>query len=191
MNNRDKEDLRQRIGPIKTGNFVPPTTHVEQWTVDPFWELDQPTLVQSNTQDRPGPSTSSSSRSYNPPLPMEEGEINSETDQDPSVLKVPAIDWARHVGVKGVQYVKKGHAPQKAAKEQSDWNLEQAVRETEKNFPTDLQLILTETTNDANMLKTLVCLERQHHELIPGEYQTFRGESCQAHLASSSWKAEL
>ena len=41
---------------------------------------------------------------------MEEGEIDSETDQDPSVLEVPAINWARYVGVKSVQYVKLGHA---------------------------------------------------------------------------------
>ena len=30
---------------------------------------------------------------------MEEGEIGSETDQDPSVLKVPAVNWAKCVGV--------------------------------------------------------------------------------------------
>ena len=69
---------------------------------------------------------------------MEEGEIDSETDQDPSVLEVPAINWARYVGVKSVQYVKMGHASRIAA-EKNDWNLEQAVRETQKNFSTDLQ----------------------------------------------------
>ena len=68
-----------------------------------------------------------------------------------------------------------GHAPKIAAEEQNTWNLEQAVRETEKNFSTDLQLLLmTETTNNANLLKTLVCLERQQHEMIPKEYQTHR-----------------
>ena len=79
---------------------------------------------------------------------MEEGEIDSETDQDPSVLEVPAINWARYVGVKSVQYVKMGQAPRIEAEEQNDWNLEQAVRETEKEFSTDLQLLMTETTND-------------------------------------------
>ena len=29
---------------------------------------------------------------------------------------------------------------------------------------------MTETTNDPSLLKTLVCLERQQHELIPEEY---------------------
>ena len=33
---------------------------------------------------------------------------------------------------------------------------------------------MTETTNDPTLLKTLVCLERQQHELIPDEYQTHK-----------------
>ena len=102
---------------------------------------------------------------------MEEGEIESETDQDPSILEVPAWNWARYVGVKSVQYVKKWHAPKVAALDENTWDLEQAVRETEKNFSTDLQLLMTETTNDPTLLKTLVSLERQQHELIPEEYQ--------------------
>ena len=105
---------------------------------------------------------------------MEEGEIETDTDQDTSILEVPAINWARYVGVKSVQYVKMLHAPKITAEEQNDWNLEQAVRETEKNFSTDLQLLMTETTNDASLLKTLVCLKRQQHELIPEEYLPVR-----------------
>ena len=105
---------------------------------------------------------------------MEEGDIDSETDQDPSILEVPAWNWAKYVGVKSVQYVKLGHAPKIAAQEENSWDLEQAVRETEKNFSTDLQLLMTETTNDPTLLKTLVCLERQQHELIPDENQTHK-----------------
>ena len=71
---------------------------------------------------------------------MEEGEIDSETDQDPSILEEPAWNWAKYVGVKSVQYVKMGHAPKVAAQEENNWDLEQAVRETGKNFSTDLQL---------------------------------------------------
>ena len=67
-----------------------------------------------------------------------------------------------------------GHAPRIAAQGENNWDLEQAVRETEKNFSTDLQLLMTETTNDPILLKILVCLERQQHELIPEEYQTHR-----------------
>ena len=72
-----------------------------------------------------------------------------------------------HVGVKSVQYVKMGHAPRTAAQDEINWDLEQVVRETERNFSTDLQLLMTETTNDPILLKTLVCLESQQHELIP------------------------
>ena len=67
-----------------------------------------------------------------------------------------------------------GHAPKIAAQEENNWHLEQAVRETEKNFSTDLQLLMKETTNDPTLLKNLVCLERQQYELIPEEYQTHR-----------------
>ena len=100
---------------------------------------------------------------------MEEGEIDSETDQIPSILEVPVWNWALYVGVKSVQYVKLGHAPRIA--DENNWDLEQAVRETEKNFSTELQLLKTETTNDPILLKTLVNLERQQPELIPEEYQ--------------------
>ena len=105
---------------------------------------------------------------------MEEGEIDSETDQEPSILEVPVKNWAHYVGVHSVQYVKMGHARKVAALEENNWDLEQAVRETEKNFSTDLQLLMTETTNDPTLLKTLVCLERQQHEMIPEEYQTHK-----------------
>ena len=105
---------------------------------------------------------------------MVEGEINTNTDQDPSTLEVSAIKWARYVEVKSVQYVKMGHAPKIAAEELNDWNLEQTVQETEKNYSTDLQLLMTETTNDKSLLKTLVCLERQQHELTPEEYLSYR-----------------
>ena len=139
--------------------------------------MDRPTPVQPTQIDRPGPSSAgiaSTSRNHNMPVPIEEGEIDSGTNQNPSVLEVPAINWAPYVGVKSVQYVKMGHAPKIAAEEQNDWNLEQAVRETEKNLSTDLQLLMTETTNDPNLPNTLACLERQQHEIIPDEYQIHR-----------------
>ena len=51
MKNHETADLRQRISPKQTGGFVPPTRHSEQWTVDPYWDMDRPTPVQ---HDRPG-----------------------------------------------------------------------------------------------------------------------------------------
>ena len=139
--------------------------------------MDRPTPVQQQQHDqsqydKPGPSSAIANTEHQfAQIPMEEGEIESETDQDPSILEVPAWNWARYVGVKSVQYVKMGHAPKVAALDENTWDLEQAVRETEKNFSTDLQLLMTKTTNDPTLLKTLVSLERQQHELIPEEYQ--------------------
>ena len=58
-----------------------------------------------------------------------------------------------------------GYAPKNAAQEDINWDIEQAVKET------DLQLLMTETTNDPTLLEALVCLEHQQHELIPNENQ--------------------
>ena len=55
---------------------------------------------------------------------MEEEEVGSDTDQDPSVLEVPAIKWAKYVGVKSVQYKNMGNAPwvnAKRAKQMGSW----------------------------------------------------------------------
>ena len=57
-------------------------------------------------------------------MPMEEGEIESET----------AINWARYLGVKSVQYVKRGHAPKVLAQEENNWDLQQAVRKLKRTF---------------------------------------------------------
>ena len=167
---REQSDLRQRIGPQHSGGFQPQTRRSEQWTVDPFWEVDRPTPVRHEKQ--PGPSSASPSQELFAPMPIEEGEIESETDQDPSILEVPAINWARYEGVKSAQYVKMGHAPKIAAQEENNWDLAQAVRETERNFSTDLQLLMNETTNDPTLLKILACLERkrQQHDQISDEY---------------------
>ena len=67
-----------------------------------------------------------------------------------------------------------GHAPRVRGLEQNSWDLEQTVRETEKEFSTDLQLLMTETTNDPKLLKTLVCLERQQYDNIPDEYNLYK-----------------
>ena len=89
MNTRDLGVLRQSIGSRQTGGFVSSqnktknglSTHSGMWTP-----------AQQNTQDRSGPLTSSSSHNYIQPVPMEQCEIDSDTDQDPSFLEVPAIN---------------------------------------------------------------------------------------------------
>ena len=139
----------------------------EYWIVDPFWQVDRQQRQQPQQEDEPGPS----SREMH--TPMEEGEIDSETDQDSSILEVPAVNWAKYVSVKSVQYIKMDHAPKVDAEEPNDWDLGNAVRETEKQFSADLLLSMTETTNDSSLLKTLVCLERQQHDYMPDEYSLY------------------
>ena len=59
---------------------------------------------------------------------MEEGDLWSETEQDPSVLEVPAVNSAKYVGVKSVRYTEIGNAPEADAEEPNDWDLVNAVR---------------------------------------------------------------
>ena len=88
---RKQGSLRQRIGPQHSGGFQPQTGRSEQWTVNPFREMDRPTPAQH--QDLPGPSSTTSGRELYAPMQMEEGDIESQTDQDLSILEVPSIDW--------------------------------------------------------------------------------------------------
>ena len=74
--------------------FQPQERRNEQWTVDPFWETDRPQRQQALTENDNTPSPRQQQCT-----PMEEGEIGSESEQDPSVLEVPAINWAKYVGV--------------------------------------------------------------------------------------------
>ena len=86
---REQGDLRQKIGPQQSGGFQPQTRRSEQWTVDPFWEVDRPTPTQQQ-QNLTGPSVTPMTNQQLATVPMEEGEIDSETDQVSSVLEVPA-----------------------------------------------------------------------------------------------------
>ena len=105
---------------------------------------------------------------------MEEREISSDSELAPSVLEVAIINRAKYLGAKSVQYNKMGHAPRIQAMEPNYWDHENTVRETEKEFATDLQLLLTETTNDPKLLKTLVSLERKQYDNIPEEYNQYK-----------------
>ena len=75
---------------IQPEGFQPQERRKEQWTVDPFWETDR----LQRQQPPPEYDNTPSSRQQQP-IPMEEDEIGYETDQDPSVLEVPAINWAK------------------------------------------------------------------------------------------------
>ena len=53
--------------------------------------MERQTPVQSSQNNRHDPSSAPTNRNHDMPVPMEEGEIDSETDQEPLVLEVPAI----------------------------------------------------------------------------------------------------
>ena len=99
-----------------------------------------------------------------------------DSEMVPSVLEVPTINWANYFGVKCVQYIKMGDAPRIQRKEPSNWDHKNTVRETEEEFATDLEILMTETTNNPKLLKTLVCLEKKQYDNIPEEYNQYKGK---------------
>ena len=102
--------------------------------VDPFGDVDSPQWQTLPQEDQPGPFTRNK-QNYQEYIPMEEGEIGSHTDQEPSIRDVLAVTWAKHVGVKTVQYMKIGHASKIDAEEPNTWHhLGNAVRETENDL---------------------------------------------------------
>ena len=96
--------------------------------------MDRPTPDRTGQNHRPGPSSAPTNQDSNIPVALEGREIDSEIDQDPSVLEAKVLNWVRNVGVKSAQQVKLRHAPRVAAEDPNDCNLEYASRETEKIF---------------------------------------------------------
>ena len=98
---------------------------------------------------------------------MEEGETESNTNQDPSVLQSPAVNWAKYIGVRSLQNEKMGHPLRKNAKELNNWDLRIAFKGTGKTFSTDHQLLLTETTNEPKLLNTLCASNDRNKPTYP------------------------
>ena len=71
-----------------------------------------------------------------------------------NLTDVPAINFKRYLGATGVPYVQMGQASHIQA--DKSWDLEETVRQAEHKFTADLKLIAAETTDDENLLKTLV-----------------------------------
>ena len=143
----------------------------------PDWQFKETGNFQGGfvPQDNQGTSQTRPTTIYTPDeTPMEEGEISSDSELAPSVLEVPTINWANYLGVKSVRYIKMGHARWIQTPEPNDWDHENTVRETGKEFATVLQLLMTETTNDPKLLKTFVCLERKQYDNIPEEYNQYK-----------------
>ena len=66
-------------------------------------------------------------------VPLEEGEITSEeeTNEEPSILEVPAIKWAKCAGCKNVQYIQLGHEPKTAPRNVEEYNSARTVCDAE------------------------------------------------------------
>ena len=91
-------------------------------------------------------------------------------------LGFPTVNWTKYAGFKTIRYLKMGNVPNVQSTDGHDWKVDQTVRDVEKNFLTDLNLLMKETVNDEPLLKTLICLERQQPEAIPEDYKTFKNK---------------
>ena len=74
--------------------------------------------------------------------------------------------------------------------EESKWDLEETIRQSEQKFTTDLESIAKETTKDEKLLKTLVCLERRTLEQKPEE-KNHTTNNCQQDSACYFMTTEL
>ena len=131
--------------------------HQQLWAdIFPHWQFTEERNFEGGfIPGKPENSQMSTIRALPDEIPMEEGEISSDSELAPSVLEVPTINWANYIGVNSVHYRNMGHDSRIQATESNIWNHENTLRETKKEFATDLQLLMTETTKYPKLLKTL------------------------------------
>ena len=146
-----KEQVQQGIRNIENrqqhqvGSFQSQKRRKYQWKVDPFWEIYLPQPPEGLPEDQPEPSSSITGPAYHEYIPMEEGEIESDTKQVSLNLGVLAVSLAKYVGGKSVQYIDMCHALIANAEEPNDWDLGNA----EKERP-NIILHKPTATNDGN-----------------------------------------
>ena len=105
----------------------------------PFWERDRP---QQPQHEQPETSTQQTLKTTSQWRRVEKWQN----------LKYRQLD-EKFVGVKNVQSTQMGNAPRVNAEEPNNWNLGNAVRETENNISADMQLLMIETINDPTSWK--------------------------------------
>ena len=93
MRRHQQQQQQKQYRPV---GIQPATGRSEQWTVDLFWKMDRPP-PQSIAEESPGLSSTMVDFNQHEPLPREEGVIDSEAEQDTSVLEVPAVNCANAV----------------------------------------------------------------------------------------------
>ena len=98
--------------------------------------------------------------------------IETESTSSVDSFDVPAVNFKRYLGTTGVRYIQNGQASH--IQGENKWDLEETIRQAEQKFNTDLKTTATETTDDENLLKTLLlCLERRTLEQITDEYKPY------------------
>ena len=85
--------------------------------------------------------------------------IETKSTSSVESLGVPAINFRRYPGTIGVSYIQMGQASH--IQNENKWDLEETISQREQIFTTDLKTLAIETTNDENLLNTLLCLERR------------------------------
>ena len=96
---------------------------------------------------------------------MSTGSDNSDS------LDVPANLFKKYLEATAVKYIQMGRANH--VQDTEECNFEETIRHTEQKFSMDVGTIAIETTNDENLLKSLVGLERQTLNQIPEEYKPY------------------
>ena len=91
-----------------------------------------------------------------------------------SVVEGPAVNWAKNVGVKSIQYIMIGHEHRMNVEEPNDRDLVNAATVTATKFSTNHLLLMTETTRDPSLLKTLFCRATQQQDNKTEEYILYR-----------------
>ena len=131
--------------------------HQQHWADNfPHWQFTEERNFEGGfCPEKPENCQLSTTKALPDEIPMEAGEISSDSELPPSVLEVPTINWANYIGVNSVHYRNMGHAQRIQAIEPNDWNHENTLREIKKEFATDLQLLMTETTNYPKLPKIL------------------------------------
>ena len=128
-------EIIRRLESPAAETIIRPIQNQLQTDYFPDWQFTEARNLEGGfipqEDNRPSTSQACPTTTYSPDeTPMEEGEISSDSELAPSVLEVPAINWANYLGGKIVQYIKMGRASKIQAMEPNNWDHENTVRET-------------------------------------------------------------
>ena len=102
------------------------------------------TSIQNNTNEQ-GASKDVSTEE------MEDYSKETTSNNSNDSMDVPEISFKKYPGATGVRKIQMGQANH--VQENKEWNLEEAIRQAEQKFATDMKMIAMETTNDDKLQK--------------------------------------